>query len=100
MTSLDGVTPYPPAFAARYRALGFWEDRSMAQFFDEVCERYANRTALVANGEQITYRQLVTRAERLTLPLLKLGLRQLDRLVMQLPNIPEFVYLYVALQKV
>lgn len=100
MTTLDGVTPWPPEFAARYRALGFWEERSMAQFFDEVCERYADRTALVANGKQITYRQLASRTERLALHLLKLGLRPLDRLVMQLPNIPEFVYLYVALQKV
>jgi 2,3-dihydroxybenzoate-AMP ligase len=100
MTTLDGVTPYPPEFAARYRALGFWEDRSMAQFFDEICERYAEHTALVSNGEQITYRQLATRAERLALHLLKLGLRPLDRVVMQLPNIPEFVYLYGALQKV
>jgi non-ribosomal peptide synthetase component E (peptide arylation enzyme) len=38
--------------------------------------------------------------EQLALHLLERGLRPLDRFVMQLPNIPEFVYLYFALQKV
>jgi 2,3-dihydroxybenzoate-AMP ligase len=100
MTTLEGVTPYPPEFVAHYRALGFWEDRSMAQFFDDICEQFAVRVALVANGERITYWQLAIRAERLALHLLRLGLRPLDRVVMQLPNTPEFVYLYFALQKV
>ncbi len=39
MTTLDGVTPYPPEFAERYRALGYWEDRTLGQWFDETCAR-------------------------------------------------------------
>jgi non-ribosomal peptide synthetase component E (peptide arylation enzyme) len=26
---LDGVTPFPAEFAARYRELGYWEDRPL-----------------------------------------------------------------------
>ena len=100
MSTLEGFTPYPPEFIARYRALGYWEDRSMATFFDDICTSFADRVALVFNNEYITYRQVSQRAERLTLHLLKLGVKPLDRFVMQLPNIPEFVYLYIALQKV
>ncbi len=100
MATIDGVTPYPSEFVARYRALGYWEDRSMAAFFDEVCTRFADRVALVVGDEHITYRQLAQRAERLALHLLNLGLRPRESIVMQLPNTPEFVYLYVALQKV
>ncbi|HET8854271.1 MAG TPA: AMP-binding protein, partial [Ktedonobacteraceae bacterium] len=100
MTTLNGVTPYPLQFAERYRALGYWEDRTLGQWFDEICVRFSERVALVANAEQITYRQLAERVEQLALHLLKLGLRPLDRFVLQLPNIPEFVYLYFALQKV
>ena len=100
MTLLEGVTPFPSEFADRYRAAGYWEDHSMAFHFAEVCARYADQIALTANGEHITYRQLEERAERLALHLLKLGLRPLDRFVIQLPNTPEFVYLYLALQKV
>jgi 2,3-dihydroxybenzoate-AMP ligase len=100
MTTLEGVTPYPPEFAARYRALGYWEDRPLGRFFDDVCAQFSERVALVAGEERITYGQLASRAERLALHFLHLGLRPRDRLVMQLPNVPEFVYLYLALQKV
>ena len=30
---LDGVTPFPAEFAARYRALGYWEDRPLFDGF-------------------------------------------------------------------
>lgn len=100
MTMLDGVIPYPSEFVARYRALGYWEDRSLATFFDEVCTQFSEWVAVVAGDERITYRQLAQRAERLALHLLDLGLRPRDSIVMQLPNVPEFVYLYLALQKI
>ena len=40
------------------------------------------------------------RAENLALNLLDLGIKPLDRLVVQLPNRIQFVYLYLALQKI
>jgi len=97
---LDGVVPFPPEFAARYRQKGYWEDRSLASVFDEVCARFAERIALIGGGERIRYGELAARVERLALHLLRLGLRPLDRVVVQLPNAPEFVVLYFALQKV
>ena len=53
------------------------------------------------DGERsVTYAQLNERATRLALNLLDEGLRPLDRVVVQLPNAVEFVYLYFALQKI
>ncbi|HEY1354346.1 MAG TPA: AMP-binding protein [Ktedonobacteraceae bacterium] len=98
--NLEGFVPFPPEFVGRYRQAGYWQDRSIASVFDEVCERYAERTALIADGEQIKYRQVSRRAERLALHFLELGLRCGDYVVMQLPNVPEFVYVYLALQKI
>jgi 2,3-dihydroxybenzoate-AMP ligase len=100
MTTLEGVTPFPPEFAARYRAQGYWEDHSLANFFEGVLMRFADRVAFVAGDERITYRQVAQRSQRLALHLLQIGIRPLDRVIMQLPNTPEFVYLYIALQKV
>lgn len=97
---LEGVVRFPPEFAARYRAKGYWEDRSLADTFAEVCAKYADRVAIIDRGESITYAQLNGRSERLALNLLDRGLRPLDRVVMQLPNVVEFVYLYFALQKI
>jgi 2,3-dihydroxybenzoate-AMP ligase len=99
MKTLEGITPYPPEFIARYREAGYWEDQSIADFFADLCHQYAKRVALVAGNERITYGELDARAERLALHLLNLGLRPGDRFVLQLPNVPEFVYFYLALQK-
>ena len=97
---LEGVVRFPPEFAARYRAKGYWTDRSLADTFAEVFSQYAGRVAVIDRDQSVTYAQLNERSERLALNLLDEGLRPLDRVVMQLPNVVEFVYLYFALQKV
>lgn len=97
---LDGVVRFPPEFASRYRRKGYWEDRSLRETFDGLFARYADRVALVDRDRVVTYSDLNGRAERLALNLLDEGLRPLDRVVMQLPNVAEFVYLYFALQKI
>ena len=97
---LDGVVRFPPEFAARYRAKGYWEDRPLRDVFDDLFSRYADRVAIIDDDECVTYGELNERSERLALNLLDEGLKPLDRVVMQLPNVIEFAYLYFALQKI
>lgn len=97
---LDGVVRFPAEFAARYRAKGYWEGRSLRDTFDEVFERYADGIAIIDREKSVTYAQLNERAVRLALNLLDEGLKPLDRVVVQLPNVAEFAYLYFALQKI
>ena len=97
---LEGVVRYPPEFAARYRAKGYWEDRSLRDAFDHAFKRYAGRVAIIDGAQSVTYGELDQRATRLALNLLDEGLQPLDRVVVQLPNVVEFVYLYFALQKI
>jgi len=97
---LDGVVRFPAEFAARYRAEGYWEDRALRDVFDETFSRYADRVAIMDGGQSVTYSQLNDRATRLALNLFDEGFQPLDRVVVQLPNVVEFVYLYFALQKI
>jgi 2,3-dihydroxybenzoate---[aryl-carrier protein] ligase len=97
---LDGVVRFPPEFASRYRASGYWEDRSLRDTFDQAFRRYADRVAIVDGKQSVTYAQLDERATRLALNLLDEGLKPRDRVVVQLPNVVEFAYLYFALQKI
>ncbi len=97
---LEGVVRFPPGFASRYRAKGYWEDKSLRDTFEEVFAKHADRVAIIDRDESVTYGQLNERAERLALNLLDEGLKPLDRVVIQLPNVVEFVYLYFALQKI
>ena len=97
---LEGFVPFPPEFAARYRARGYWQDRSLAQEFADVFQRYADRVALIDGDTVYTYAELDRVSSNLALNLLDLGLRPLDRVVPTLPNVHEFVVLYFALQKI
>ena len=97
---LDGVVRFPPEFAARYRAKGYWQDRSLRETFDQAFQRYADRLAIIDGEQAVTYHELDERATRLAINLLDEGLKPLDRVVVQLPNLVEFAYLYFALQKI
>lgn len=97
---LEGFVPYPPDLIQRYRERGYWEDRPLIDHFRDAFARHPDRTAIVFGDERVTYRQLGDRIDRLALHLLELGLKPLDSAVMHLPNIPEFVYLYFAFQRI
>ncbi|MEY2683021.1 MAG: hypothetical protein RJA09_165 [Pseudomonadota bacterium] len=97
---LPGFVPFPPEYAARYRAQGYWRDQSLAQEFDAVFKRYSDRVALVDGEVVYTYAELDRASTNLALNLLALGLQPQDRVVPTLPNVHEFVVLYFALQKI
>src|SRR5204863_2489164 len=97
---LQGVVPFPPEFASRYRAKGYWQDQTLAQEFAAVFKKYADRVALIDGERTYTYADIDRLTDNLALNLLELGLKPLDRVVPTLPNVAEFVILYFALQKI
>ena len=97
---LEGVVPFPPDFAARYRAKGYWEDKSLRDEFAVVFQKYGPRVCVIDRDRQITYAELDRLSTNLALNLLELGFKPLDRVVPTLPNVAEFVILYFALQKI
>jgi 2,3-dihydroxybenzoate-AMP ligase len=97
---LDGTVPFPPEFARCYREKGYWRDLSLAEEFAPVFRRYASRVAVIDREARITYAEVDRVSDRLALNLLDAGLAPLDRVVVQLPNVAEFVFLYFALQKI
>ena len=97
---LEGVVPFPPEFAKRYRDKGYWIDKSLAQEYRIAFDKYETRVALLDRDRSITYGELDRMSDNLALNLLETGLHPLDRVVVQLPNVAEFVVLYLALQKI
>ncbi len=97
---LEGVVPFPPEFAQRYRAKGYWRDRSLAQEFDDVFKRFGPRVCVVDGERSFTYADIDRLSGNLALNLLELGFHPLDRVVLTLPNVWQFVVLYFALQKI
>jgi 2,3-dihydroxybenzoate-AMP ligase len=97
---LKGFTPIPADFAARYRAKGYWLDQPMGQYFRAIFDKWDKRVAVIAGGSQVTYRELGDRIDHLARHLIDYGIKPLDRVVVQLPNKIEFIYLYFALLRV
>jgi len=97
---LEGFVPFPEEFARRYREQGYWEDRTIADVFGEVCGKFGERIAVCDAHREVSYRELDRRAENLALNLLDAGLNPGDIVLLQLGNVLEFVYTYFALQKI
>ncbi|MGD8982728.1 MAG: AMP-binding protein [Desulfobacteraceae bacterium] len=102
---LKGCTPWPKEFAARYMAQGYWENVTLGDMLDRSAWYFPKREALVGTSPVLgevrdTYADLRKKVDRLAFHLLRIGLKPLDRVILQMPNIPEFVYIYFALQKI
>jgi 2,3-dihydroxybenzoate-AMP ligase len=97
---LEGFVPFPEEFIKKYKAKGYWIDKTLGEEFDEAVAKFGDRVALACNGEYVTYRELGERATRLALHFIERGLRPYDRMIMQLPNELEFAYVYFAAVKI
>ncbi|MTD55761.1 (2,3-dihydroxybenzoyl)adenylate synthase [Amycolatopsis pithecellobii] len=97
---LDGCVPWPEELAERYRAKGYWTGEPLDVLLQDGVSRHAGRTALVgADGARWTYAELDAWVTRLAAGLSKL-ISPRERVVVQVPNIPEFVALFFALLRV
>jgi 2,3-dihydroxybenzoate-AMP ligase len=94
---LQGFVGWPEEVAQRYRAAGLWEGLTVAEMVARTARRQPGKVAVVYGDRRITYEELIAQSRQLALGLLELGLEPLDRAVMQLPNLPEFVTTYLAL---
>jgi len=66
---------------------------------EETAKKYRKKPALFFEGKEIIFEQLDENVNRLANGLRKLGIEGGDRVAIMLPNIPEFVYSFFALQK-
>ena len=97
---LEGFVPFPEEFVKKYRQKGIWADKTLGDEFDEFTAGYADRIAISYQGEQVTYRQLGERVNRLALHFVDKGLKTYDRMICQLPNGPDFLYCFYAAVKI
>ena len=97
---LDGCTPWPAALEARYRAADYREGLTIWAMVARTVARLPDKVALVAGERRATYADLDRASARLGVALRRQGIRPLDRVVLQLPNTPEFVHWYLALVRI
>jgi acyl-CoA synthetase (AMP-forming)/AMP-acid ligase II len=89
-----------------YREASWWGDKTLADLFFANAEKWPDRPALVdapnredfAFGapQRLTWDEMRGQVERMAGTLVEAGIRKDDVIVIQLPNISEFVILYFA----
>lgn len=96
---LEGCTPWPEEFVDHYWAAGHWRGHTLDDLLRDWAVRYGPRTALVHGGTRLTYAHLNRRADRMAAGFRLRGLRPGQRVVVQLPNVPESVVTVFALMR-
>ena len=66
--------------------------------FYRACEKHSDRTALIYLGEKITYRELKEYIHKFATALHDLGVRKDDKIMLYIPNCPQFIICYLAAQ--
>lgn len=72
---------------------------NIARNLEHSARLFGDRTALVFEGDRITYRALEERSARLADALQRKGIGRGDRIALFLPNVPAFALAYYAAQK-
>ena len=97
---LEGANPFPKEWADLYRRKRWWLDIHLGEMLDRTADVYFYKEALVAGEVRLTYGQLKEWTDRAAIAFHELGIHKLDRVFLQIPNWPEFVYAYYGLHKI
>jgi len=97
---LEGFTPYKKKDAEKYTKFRWWSGLTFGDLLDRAADIHPDKEAFVDGKTRLTYREAREKTDRLAVGLMDLGIRPLDRVLVQLPNWNEFVFAYFALQKI
>lgn len=82
---------WPEEFARRYREAGYWRGETMGEFLRARAAELPESIAVVGGDARWTYAELDQRADALAAGFQRLGLNPGERVIVQLPNRPEFL---------
>jgi len=97
---LHGFTPYREEDAEKYDKYRWWPGLTFGDLLDKAADVYPDKEAFVDGESRLTFSQARAKTNRLAISLMNLGIKPLDRVLVQLPNWNEFVYAYFALQEI
>ena len=67
---------------------------------ERACEKYPNHPALIYLGEEFSYRKLKELIDRFSAALYDLGVRTNDKVMLYIPNCPQFLIGYFGAQQI
>ena len=89
-------TPWEPFMDSIPMHLDYF-DGSMFEALQKITEKYPNNIAFDFMGRSTTYKTLISRIERCAMALRTIGVRENDRVTIAMPNCPQAVYMFYAI---
>ena len=68
--------------------------------FEEICQKYPGNTALYYLGEKFSYSRLNMLIDRFAAGLVKIGVQPQDRVMLYIPNCPQWIIANFAINKI
>ena len=97
---LEHCAPWPEQFAKEYLRLGYWKIESLVDLLEARARAVPERVFVTDVRGELSYGDIDNLAARVALHLLRLGLKRRDIVLLQFPNVREFVIAFFALQKI
>lgn len=97
---IQGFQPYKPEDVEKYVKYRWWLGLTWGDMFDKATDLYPRKEALVDDTSRFTYRELREKVDRLAIGLMRLGIKERDFVLLQIPNWHEFIFAFFALQKI
>ena len=96
--------PAEPPWLATLDQLGMprslvYPATTLGRILDQSADRFGDATAIIYGDTRLTYRELLSRVNRMAGGLASLGVRRGERVLLTLPNCPEYVVTFFAVQK-
>lgn len=97
---IEGCTPYTRKDIKKYTSMRWWLGMTWGDVFNKHTDIYPDKIGLVDGTGRWTNGELRQAVDKLAVGFMNIGIKQRDRVFLQLPNWHEFVFSFLALQKI
>ncbi|MDD5207523.1 MAG: AMP-binding protein, partial [Desulfobacterales bacterium] len=97
---IEGFTPYGKKEIEKYSSRRWWLGMTWGDIFNKHTDIYPDKIGLVDGMGRWTNNQLRQSVDKLAVSLMEMGIQPKERVLLQLPNWHEFVFSFLALQKI
>ncbi len=99
MNEITAKAPWIPYLGDLPKSLHYFKG-TMVEAVEKIAQKYPQNIAFDFMGRATTYQKMVQEINRCASSLKKLGIKEGDRITIALPNCPQGIYLFYAINKI
>lgn len=97
---IKGWVPFTEIECARFTAKGYWHNLTVCDLLDRNAENVPEKLAFSDGVNEVTWKELQQKTNRMAAHLLKLGIEYGDFVILDLMNTVEFSFLFLGLNRI